>query len=29
MYAEWHPERKAELPQDALTQDAEAQNAEA
>jgi hypothetical protein len=29
MYAEWHPERKAELPQDALTQnDAEAQNAE-
>jgi hypothetical protein len=27
MYAEWHPERKAELPQDALTQDAD--NAEA
>ena len=24
MYAEWHPERKAELPQDALSQDAEA-----
>ena len=24
MYAEWHPERKAELPQDALTQNAEA-----
>ena len=23
MYAEWHPERKAELPQDALTQDAD------
>ena len=22
LYAEWHPERKAELPQDALTQDA-------
>jgi hypothetical protein len=30
MYAEWHPERKGELPQDALTQDAEnAENAEA
>jgi hypothetical protein len=23
MYAEWHPERKGELPQDALTQDAD------
>ena len=23
MYAEWHPERRAELPQDALTQDAD------
>jgi hypothetical protein len=30
MYAEWHPERKGELPQDALTQNAEnAENAEA
>jgi hypothetical protein len=30
MYAEWHPERKAELPQDALTQDADnADNASA
>jgi hypothetical protein len=30
MYAEWHPERKGELPQlPQLTQDAEAQNAEA
>jgi hypothetical protein len=29
MYAEWHPERKGELPQDALTHnDAEPQNAE-
>jgi hypothetical protein len=29
MYAEWHPERKGELPQDILTQnDAETQNAE-
>jgi len=28
MYAEWHPERKAELPQDALTQNADnAENA--
>jgi len=26
MYAEWHPERKGELPQDILTQNAEAQN---
>jgi hypothetical protein len=30
MYAKWHPERKGELPQDALTQNAEnAENAEA
>ena len=30
MYAEWHPERKGELPQDALTQNAEnAENASA
>jgi len=28
MYAEWHPERKAELPQLPLTQNAETQNAE-